>query len=328
MAINNEEKLNLFIAEKFKVNSHKIPHYLRWINKYVVFSENNPSSDNIQEEFLQFLSSQYPAWQIEQAEKAVIIYKSFIRKDKNKYPNIKNKPDNSVWKNVILNMQNEMKLQNKSLKTERSYIYWVKNFGQYSSTTCPEDLSQDDVKSFLTYLAVERSVAISTQNQAFNANLFLFRHVLDKLINDPDSVVRSKIPRRLPLVLSRKDVFEIIRRMDHPYRLMVEIIYGCGLRLSECLKLRVKDVDFQNNILTVRSGKGDKDRQTLLPEKVLPALKKHIQDIRKYFEDDRFYERPGVELPKALERKYPNAGKEWAFQCFHNHDLHSYRLSQ
>ena len=94
---------------------------------------------------------------------------------------------------------------------------------------------------------------------------------------------------------------------------MTEIIYGGGLRLSECLSLRIKDVDFQNSILTIRSGKGDKDRQTLLSTKVLPTLKKQIQDIRKYYEEDRFEDRPGVELPKALERKFPNAGKEWAW---------------
>ena len=310
---NSEEKLRLFIAESFKVRSHKIPYYLRWINKYIEFSENTSSSGNIQEDFMQTIGSQYPAWQTEQAEKAVTIYRSFIRKDLAKYPYIKKQPDNSDWKTVILNMKNEMRLQNKSLKTERSYIYWVRDFGRYSGSTCPDDISQDDVKGFLTYLAVERSVSISTQKQAFNAILFLFRHLLDKPINNLDSVVRSKIPRRLPLVLSRTEIFEIIRRMEHPYRLMAEIIYGSGLRLSECLALRVKDADFQNNILTVRSGKGDKDRQTLLPGKVVPVLKRHIQDIRKYFEDDRFYERPGVELPRAIDRKYPNAGKEWAW---------------
>jgi site-specific recombinase XerD len=156
-------------------------------------------------------------------------------------------------------------------------------------------------------------VAIATQKQAFNAILFLFRHILEKPINDLDSVVRSKKPRRLPLVLSRVDVSEIISRMGHPYRLMAEIIYGGGLRLSECLKLRVKDVDSQNTILTARSGKGDKDRQTMLPEKIQPVLRSHIQEIRMYFEDGRYYNRPGVELPKALERKYPSAGKDRAW---------------
>ena len=307
-----EEKLSTFMAENFKVSSHKIPHYFRWIRKYSELTDKTGLSDNTRDKLLKELSALYPAWQVEQADKAIAIYLSFMRK--NDESNTKNiNMDNSVWKNVILNMKEEIRLQNKSLKTERSYIYWAKKFSEYTGNKTPGVVNQDDVKAFLTYLAVEKSVAISTQKQAFNSLLFLFRHILDKQINNLDSVVRSRVKRRLPLVLSQREVFEIIRQMKHPYRLLTEIIYGGGLRLSECLSLRIKDVDFQNNILTIRSGKGDKDRQTLLSKKVLLPLKKHIQDIRKYYEEDRFEDRSGVELPKALERKYPNAGKEWAW---------------
>ena len=313
MTNENEEKLRTFIAERFRVSSHKLPYYLRWITKFIAFSGGKPFSEDTGEKFLKILGSQYPDWQIRQAEKAITIYQSYIRRNREKVLENRNKPDNSVWGRVILNMKNEMKLQNKSLTTERAYVYWAKNFSKYSGSKCPADLSQDDVKGFLTYLAVERSVAISTQKQAFNAILFLYRHILDKPINDLDSVIRSRVPRRLPLVLSREEVSEIIKRMKHPYRLMVEIIYGGGLRLTECLTIRIKDADFQNSVLTVRSGKGDKDRQTLLPERALPDLKRHIKLIRQYYEEDRIYERPGVALPRALERKYPNAGKEWAW---------------
>lgn len=210
-------------------------------------------------------------------------------------------------------MKEELRLQNKSLQTEHSYIHWVKRFGKYTCYKIPGSVNQDDVKAFLTYLAVERSVALSTQKQAFNAILFLFRHILDKKILNLESVTRSKVKRRLPLVLSQDEIAVILKQLQNPYRLMAAIIYGGGLRLSECLKLRIKDIDFQNNILTIRSGKGDKDRQTLLSDKVLLALKEHIQNIKKYYEDDRFEDRPGVELPKALDRKYANAGKEWAW---------------
>jgi integron integrase len=307
-----ENKLKIFIAENFRVSSHKIPYYFRWIGKYSELADKTGLSENARDKFLKDLCTRYPLWQVEQADKAIAIYLSFMRK--NDEFNMKSlKLDNSVWRNVILNMKEEMKLQNKALKTERSYIYWAKKFSEYTGNKKPGVVNQDDVKAFLTYLAVERSVAISTQKQAFNSLLFLFRHILDKQINNLDSVVRSRIKRRLPLVLSQREVIEIIRQMKHPYRLMTEIIYGGGLRLSECLRLRIKDVDFQNNILTIRSGKGDKDRQTLLSKKVLLPLKKHIQDIRKYYEEDRFEDRSGVELPKALERKYPNAGKEWTW---------------
>ena len=210
-------------------------------------------------------------------------------------------------------MKEEIRLQNKSLQTEHSYLYWVKKFTEYLGNKEPVNIDQSDVKAFLTYLAVERTVSIATQKQAFNAILFLFRHILDKQIDNLDSVIRSKVKRRLPLVLSQKEIVNIFNHMHDPYKLMAELIYGGGLRLSECLNLRIKDIDFQNNILLIRSGKGDKDRKTLLSKKCIFPLKEHIQNIKIYYDDDRFYNRPGVELPKALERKYPNAGKEWAW---------------
>lgn len=198
-----EGKLITFIAEKFKLSSHKIPHYLRWIRKYIELSGKTSFSDNTQNKFLKDLCSQYPAWQVDQADKAVTIYLSFMRKN-HKFNMKSLKLDNSAWKNVILKMKEEMKFQNKSLATEHSYIYWVKKFSEYSGSKTPGYVSQDDVKGFLTYLAVEHSVAVSTQKQAFNAILFLFRHILDKQIDNLDSVVRSKVKRHLPLILSQR----------------------------------------------------------------------------------------------------------------------------
>ena len=308
----NNQMLKEFIITRFKISPHKLPFYFKWMKMFNHFAESNGSSDNIQEKFIKSLGTQYPDWQVEQADKAVSIYLSFIGKN-NKARTKKTFEDNSVWNSVIFNMKEELRLQNKSLQTEHSYIHWVKRFGKYTCYKIPGSVNQDDVKAFLTYLAVERSVALSTQKQAFNAILFLFRHILDKKILNLESVTRSKVKRRLPLVLSQDEIAVILKQLQNPYRLMAAIIYGGGLRLSECLKLRIKDIDFQNNILTIRSGKGDKDRQTLLSDKVLLALKEHIQNIKKYYEDDRFEDRPGVELPKALDRKYPNAGKEWAW---------------
>lgn len=308
----DEKGLKLFIEEKFKVSFYRIPFYIKWIRMYNNFTANSDLTDNIQDKFIRKLSTQYPDWQVKQADKAVTIYLSFIRKSDRSSTKNRTK-DNSIWKNAIYNMREEIRLQNKSLQTERSYIYWAKKFSEYTCYKTPGSVNQDDVKAFLTYLAVEKSVAVSTQKQAFNAILFLFRHILDKQILNLDSVARSKVRKRLPLVLSQIEIVEIIKHLENPYRLMAEIIYGGGIRLSECLQLRIKDIDFQNNILTIRSGKGDKDRQTLLSKKAAFSLKEHIQKIRKHYEDDRFENRPGVELPKALERKFPNAGKEWAW---------------
>ncbi len=312
MELFDEEKLKSFIEERFKVSSHRTRFYVYWIRMFNNYTAKIDSTDNIQDKFINSLNSRYPEWQVEQADKAVTIYLSFIRKNDKSSPKSRIK-DNTNWKYVLFNMREEIRLQNKSLQTERSYIYWVKKFSDYSSFKEPGIVNQDDVKAFLTYLAVEKSVAVSTQKQAFNAILFLFRHILNKQILNLDSVARSKVRKRLPLVLSQLEIAEIIKHLKNPYRLMAEIIYGGGLRLSECLNLRIKDIDFENNILTIRSGKGDKDRQTLLSKKAAFSLKEHIQKIREYYEDDRFENSPGVELPKALERKFPNAGKEWAW---------------
>jgi len=308
----DEKKLRMFIEDKFKVSSYRFPFYIKWIKMYNNYTAKLDYSENNQDKFIRTLSTNYPDWQVEQAEKAVTIFLSFIRRNDNSGI-ISRSKDNSIWKNVISNMKEEIRLQNKSLQTEKSYIYWAKKFSEYTCYKIPVDVDQKDVKAFLTYLAVEKSVAISTQKQSFNAILFLFRHILDKKILNLDSVTKSRIKRRLPLVLSQTEIIKIIEHLKNPYKLMAEIIYGGGLRLSECLNLRIKDIDFENNILTIRSGKGDKDRQTLLSKKAAISLKDHIQKIREYYEDDRFEDRPGVELPKALERKFPNAGKEWAW---------------
>ncbi len=308
-----ERKLSSYLKEKYWVRSDKIPYYLRWIRMYIAFSEKVPAKSNALSSFIGDIGSRFPAWQVEQAERAVAMYLSFIREDKEGPPSVAKLPYKLAWQHVILNMEKELRLRNKSLQTERSYLYWVKNFRRFLGSVPPQVLQEKNLKDFLTYLAIERSVAIATQKQAFNAILFLFRYVLNKQVHDLYSVVRSRKPRRLPLVLSPQELNEITGHLRHPYKLMSEIIYGGGLRLSECLKIRIKDVDFKNKVLTVRSGKGEIDRQTLLPEKIIPNLRNHIHGIRIYFEDDRLHNRAGVELPHALEKKYPNAGKEWAW---------------
>ena len=174
-----------------------------------------------------------------------------------------NKNETTGWPHILINMREKLRLQNKSYQTEKSYLYWIKKISEYLAGKSPKNIHQSDVKAFLTYLAVEKSVSISTQKQAFNSLLFLFCHVLGKTIKNLDDVIRAKVRSRLPLVPSRSEISSIIRNLEDPYKLMIEIIYGGGLRLTECLKLRIKDIDFQNNIITVRSGKGDKDRQTL-----------------------------------------------------------------
>ncbi len=312
MELFDEKKLKVFIEEKFKVSSYRSPYYLNWINMYLSFKAASPSLERIDDRYLKELGNKYTDWQVDQAERAVNIYLSYTKKIDLK-PSGSNNDTSMTWRKIISCVREEIRLQNKSLQTERSYIYWVKKFSDYTSYKEPTSVNQVNVKAFLTYLAVEKSVAVSTQKQAFNSILFLFRYVLDKKIDNLESVTKSRVKKRLPIVLHQFEIVSIIKLLDNPYRLMAEIIYGGGLRLTECLQLRIKDLDFQNNIITIRSGKGDKDRQTLLSANVAISLKEHIQKNRIYYEDDRFEDRPGVELPKALERKFPNAGKEWAW---------------
>ena len=163
----------------------------------------------------------------------------------------------------------------------------------------------------MTHLAVERNVAASTQNQAFNAILFMFRHVLDKDIEDIGGAVRAKKKRRLPVVLAKSEINCLFDQMKGTNLLMAKTIYGCGLRLRECINLRIKDIDFSRMAVTVR-GKGDKDRETVLPGSIKDTLRNHIESVRKIYDKDRENGLAGVQLSGALERKLPNAGKEWA----------------
>jgi integron integrase len=159
-------------------------------------------------------------------------------------------------------------------------------------------------------------VSASTQNQALNAIVFLYRHVFDKNIEGEINAVRAKQKQRLPVVLTVKEVDKIVSGMSGLNRLMVRFIYGCGLRLQECLQLRIKDVDFEQGVVVIRSGKGDKDRRTVLPEAVREELAEHLTGIKVIYEKDRRGNLNSVQLPGALERKYPNAGKEWGWFWF------------
>ena len=166
----------------------------------------------------------------------------------------------------------------------------------------------------MIHLAADRKVAPSTQNQAFNAILFFYRFVIDQQIDDMQGILRARRKNSLPVVLTKQEIASVFSHMRETNLLMAKTIYGCGLRLKECLKLRIKDVDFNRNRITVRAGKGDKDRITILPESIKPALDTHIKLLWSLHLKDRKMNVPGVELPHALERKYPKAGQEWPWQ--------------
>lgn len=305
-----EKEYQSILVDKYRINVKKIPYFTNWVKYFLKYAKDEVSLLENQKRYIEDLSGNYPEWQVDQAEKAISIFLSLYHSEKqSSYKNVSINNESELF----LRVRDELRFQNKSMQTEKSYLYWIKRFCRYLGDKPIYAIDQKDVKDFLTFLSVKENVSLSTQKQSFNAILFTFRYVLDKKIENLNSVVSSRKKRKLPVVLSRDEVKKIIDQMNYPYKLMTKIIYGGGLRITECFCLRIKDVDFNNKILIVRSGKGDKDRQTLLSESIIPDLVEHIQNIRTKFDADRREDLPGVALPKALERKYPNAGKEWAW---------------
>ncbi len=207
-----------------------------------------------------------------------------------------------------------LRLRHYSLRTEQQYLQWVRRFILFHGKRHPKTMGATEVEAFLTHLAVEGEVAASTQNQALSALLFLYREVLQQDLPWMSQVVRAKRPARLPVVLTEREVLAILERMSDVHGLMARLLYGSGMRIMECVRLRVKDVDFERLEIVVRDGKGAKDRVTMLPQAVAPALLTHLQWRRRLYEDDLAANQAEVYLPDALARKYPNAASEWCWQ--------------
>ena len=201
-----------------------------------------------------------------------------------------------------------------SRRTEKAYVHWIKRYIFFHGKRHPAEMGAAEVTAFLTALAVRDRVAASTQNQALNALLFLYREILGVELPWLDGLVRAKRPQHLPTVLTREEVRTVLEQLDRAPRLMALLLYGAGLRLLECCRLRIKDVDFATNQITIRDGKGSKDRVTMLPSAVKIDLARHVERARALHQRDLAAGAGWVELPWALGRKYPNAGREWAWQ--------------
>ena len=201
-----------------------------------------------------------------------------------------------------------------SLRTEKAYVGWIRRYILFHDQRHPAEMGAAEITRFLSALAIERNVAASTQNQALSALLFLYREVLGRPLPWLDEIVRARNPERIPVVLTRDEEQAVIGGLDGPTRLLALLLYGAGLRLLEAVRLRVKDVDFKRNQITVRSGKGAKDRVTMLPAAVARDLAKHLEAVRDQHAADLRAGAGWVELPWALARKYPNAGREWIWQ--------------
>ena len=207
-----------------------------------------------------------------------------------------------------------MRLRHFSPRTERAYLGWMRRYYEFHGRRDPVELGAEQVTAFLNALTTRSRVASSTQNQALAALLFLYREVLGIHLPWLDDLVHAKTPVRLPVVLSRDEVRAVLARMNGEPRLMATLLYGCGLRLLECCRLRVKDIDFGRNQITVRRGKGEKDRATMLPLSTKAELSVHLERVRAQHERDLEIGAGWVELPDALAKKLPSAGREWPWQ--------------
>lgn len=224
------------------------------------------------------------------------------------------------WEDACMALENALKLRHYSVKTVRSYVHWVRGFSAFLLGRAPVrahrpgDVGIEDARAFLSYLALEREVSASSQNQAFNALLFLYSKVLGKEFSELADTPRAKRVKAVPVVLSHAEVNLVLSQLVGVYRLLGQMIYGCGLRLQEGLRLRIQDLDFELGMVVVHNGKGGKSRRVPLPARILPALKSHLEGVRRGFEIDLKVGFSGAMMPEALERKYPGAASTWPWQ--------------
>ena len=211
-------------------------------------------------------------------------------------------------------VRQKIRFKHYSIRTEQAYVDWIRRYILYHNKRHPQNMGKQEVEQFLNHLAVERQVAASTQNQALSAILFLYKEILEKDLGWLDDLEHAKRPARLPVVLTASEVRTVLAHLQGRHRLMANLLYGAGLRLMECVRLRVKDLDFEYRQLTVRDGKGQNDRLTMLPVSVIESLKTHLADVKIVHDQDLREGFGDVYLPFALARKYPNAGREWGWQ--------------
>jgi integron integrase len=316
-----------FLTKMGTVSEDKITFYIHWVQRFL--KDCNYQLENINKErisqYLDFLDADenIAEWQVKQAADAVILYvEKYLKKSFQQVPSLTNdsgvKPTDqkgsAQWKQTLEELKNVIRLRHFSLSTEKTYLGWVARFKTFLKDRDPHLLDTNEMKNYLTHLALHGRISGSTQNQAFNALLFLYRHILHKEVDDLTSVVRAKRKINLPTVLSRDEVKNLLSNLNGVYLLMGQLMYGCGLRLMECLRLRIKDIDFENGLLMVRSGKGEKDRALMVPGKMREELLKHVSSVKEIHEQDLKMGYGEVSLPDALEKEYPKAPKEWGWQ--------------
>jgi integron integrase len=312
-----------FLRTRRSVPEKNIPFYAWWASRFLAFGNKNehlPLDIRI-EQFLKEIQINKPLadWQLRQAEEAARLYVNQFLAG-NAAVLSPNNPcetkghDALDPASALVRMRELIRLKHLAYSTEQTYLDWARRFFAYIAQRGRSDVRAEDARDFLSYLALNRRVSSSTQNQAFNALLFLFREILKIEMKGLESTIRAKRGQRLPVVLSVAEVQALLGQMSGRPLLMARILYGAGLRLMELARLRVQDIDFDGGMIFVRGGKGDKDRSTILPEAVRDDLREHLEKVKKLHERDLAAGYGEVFLPDALERKYPNAGRQWGWQ--------------
>lgn len=288
-----------YLKKLHTIKPSHLPYYQKWVDRYHQYK-------NLDLFLIAVASNdRYSEWQKKQAIQAVNLYLTF-QKSKD---NVKESYDRNIG-SIIQETRKQIRLQGMAYRTEKSYLYWVERFLTYINKKEIQP-SEQALKDFLSDLSIFQNVAKSTQNQAFSSILFLFRFVFHIPIKDLLGVKRSDKKKRLPVVLSKNEIDKIFCFLPDRTKLLCKIIYGGGLRLNESLSLRIKDLDFESNTITLKQAKGNKDRITLLPEILKQPLITHLKKVKDLFETDARNGNPGVEMPDSLEKKYSNAGKTW-----------------
>ena len=217
-------------------------------------------------------------------------------------------------KKLLEQVRDQIRLKHYSYRTEDTYIQWIRRYILFHNKRHPKEMGVPEIEAFLSHLAVEGKVAASTQNQALSAILFLYQQVLNQELGDRINALRAKRPEYLPTVLTPEGVNAVLLQMSGIHRLIVQILYGSGLRQAECLELRIKDLDFQQSQIIVRSGKGGKDRLTPMPKKLIEPLQDHLRIVKRTHQQDLERGYGQIPLPFALAKKYPKAQRDWIWQ--------------
>lgn len=322
-----------------RVPARQQPFYVRWVRQ---FGKSAPgklearSATEVQAYLLDLWLHVEP-WQVEQARAALLLMYEEVLKmklgdlelpssergngaaaeavmDFSTRPRRRSRSLDAVWSGYVERLRRELRLRHYSLRTEDVYADWVRRFAVFHGLAPLAELREESIVQFLSNLATEGQVAASTQNQALNGILFFYREVMKEGVESLSAMVRAKRPKRLPVVLTRAEVDQLLREIELPHRLLAAVLYGTGMRLMEGVRLRVKDVEFEAGRIMVRDGKGQKDRVTMLPRRLVEALRAQVERVAQLHEEDRARGFGEVYLPDALGRKYPGGAKELAWQ--------------